>query len=167
MAVLSARGVAQRLVKIQKLSSLYLQEVEELRKDAIRTTVDNLYRRWRQYMKNGGELSFLEWLVELKHFEDTFLKRNGVPLKRKWAFGYFNFLTRKELTLADDTDNLWMFEALEDAINAKHNDTEWVVQVETVIRDGIYSYRLKDGVAFMFGKVERPVLDIQLNLEII
>src|SRR5690606_6769548 len=104
MAVMTARSVAERLVKIQKLSSLYHQEVEGLRKDAVKTTVNTLWRRYKQHQKREESMPFLDWLVSKEHLERTFwhlTTGTGLPTRRRWAIGYFRFLDRKELTLAD------------------------------------------------------------------
>jgi hypothetical protein len=158
MAVMTARSIARRLVNISHLSSLYHQAVEDMRRDAVNTTVNTLWNRYRSHQKREEPRSFVDWLVEKQHLENTFWHRTtgtGVATRRRWAFGYFRFLTRKELTLADDPSNLWMFDALEAKINSKHDDLDWVIVVETVNRDGIPRYRLQPGVSFMFGKVER------------
>ena len=46
VAVLTARAVAKRLVRIQKLNSLYREEVETMRTDTVKTTVNALWRRY-------------------------------------------------------------------------------------------------------------------------
>lgn len=165
MAVMTARGVAKRLTSVQKLKVLYMDAVAALREDAIKTTVGTLWRRYNEHKRRAlrsGEESFpefLDWLTQLKHLERTFWHKStgaGLATRRKWAFGYYNFLTRKELTLADDPDNLWIFAALEAAINAKLGDSDWVVHVEAVTRKAIPKERLKEGTTFMFGRVELP-----------
>lgn|GEM_PF-5355733 len=164
MAVMTARPIARRLVNIQHLSSLYHQAVEEMRRDAVNTTVNTLWNRYRQHQKREEPRSFVDWLVSKEHLENTFWHATtgtGLPTRRRWAIGYFKFLTRKELTLADDPSNLWMFDALEAKINSKHQDPNWVIVVETVQRDGIPRYNLQPGVSFMFGKVERPKQDTE------
>jgi len=169
MAVGAARGIATRLVKIQKLSSLYHQEVAEFRVDAIKATAGNLWRRYneekRRVLRREEKMPpFLDWLVSVKQMERTFWHVKGgmsLPTRRKWAIGYYKFLTRKELTLADDPSNLWVFDALETALNAKHNDPDWIIVVETVTREAIPRYRLDEGVSFMFGKIERPAPEVE------
>lgn len=160
MAVMTARSIARRLVNVQYLSSLYHQAVEELRRDTVKTTVDTLWRRYKTHQTKYREepRSFVEWLVWKEHLENTFwhvTTGSSLPTRRGWAIRYHRFLTRKELTLADDPDNLWVFDALQDAINAKHDDPEWLVTVEAVEREGIPRYHLPPGVSFAFGKVER------------
>ncbi|HWT40509.1 MAG TPA: hypothetical protein VN081_04575 [Dongiaceae bacterium] len=155
---MTAREVARELVNIQHLTSLYLQAVANMRAKAVKTLVDNLWRRYRAHQKREDARSFVEWLVWKQHFEETFWhvgSGTGQATRRRWAFGYFNFFIRKELTLADDPNNLWMFDALERALNDKAGDPDWLITVETVNRDAIPRYQLKAGVAFMFGKVER------------
>ena len=160
MAVLSARAVAKRLVRIQKLSSLYHEEVDTMRADTVKTTVNALWRRYREYKRRTKtEPTFVEWLVKSKHFESTFWKSNGLATRRRWAIQYLNFLVRKELTLADDPQNLWLFDAIEDAINAKHNDPDWIIGIETVTRKAIPRYRLKEGSAISFVRLQRPAPD--------
>ncbi len=160
MAVLSARAVAKRLVRIQKLSSLYHEEVDTMRADTVKTTVNALWRRYREYKRRTKtEPTFVEWLVKSKHFENTFWKSNGLATRRRWAIQYLNFLVRKELTLADDPQNLWLFDAIEDAINAKHNDPDWIIGIETVPRKAIPRYRLKEGSAISFVRLQRPAPD--------
>lgn len=93
MAVLSARAVAKRLVRIQKLSSLYHEEVDTMRADTVKTTVNALWRRYREYKRRTKtEPTFVEWLVKSKHFESTFWKSNGLATRRRWAIQYLNFL---------------------------------------------------------------------------
>lgn len=161
MAVMTARPIARRLVNIQHLTSLYHHAVEELRRDAVKTTVNALWRRYMEHQKKGEEpRSFIDWLVWKEHFEATFWHRTtgaGPATRRRWAIGYLKFLTRKELTLADDPYNLWVFDALEEALNAKNDDPDWVITVETVERDAMPRYRLKAGSALMFIKTERSV----------
>lgn len=160
MAVLSARAVAKRLVRIQKLSSLYHEEVDTMRADTVKTTVNALWRRYREYKRRTKtEPTLVEWLVKSKHFESTFWKSNGLATRRRWAIQYLNFLVRKELTLADDPQNLWLFDAIEDAINAKHNDPDWIIGIETVPRKAIPRYRLKEGSAISFVRLQRPAPD--------
>lgn len=157
MAVLTARAIAKRLVRIQKLRSLYYEEVEAMRADAVKTTVDALWRRYGDFKRRTKtNPSFVDWLVKQKHLERTFWSSNGQATRRRWAIQYFDFLNRKELTLADDPSNLWMFEALEGAINAKHDDPDYVIVVDAVPRKAIPRYRLKEGVSFMFRKIDRP-----------
>lgn len=160
MAVITVRSVARRLVNIQHLSSLYHQAVVEMRNEAVKTTVNTLWRRYKQHQKREDPRSFVEWLVAKQHLEATFwhvTTGTALATRRRWAIGYYKFLTRKELTLADDPENLWVFDALESAINAKHDEPDWIIVVEAVERGAIERYRLKAGVSFMFGKVERPV----------
>ena len=162
MAVMAARSVAERLVKIQKLSSLYHQEVEGLRRDAIKTTVNALWRRYRQQLRQGENLYFLDWLADRERLEHTFRAGtggHGIIARRKWAIAYYKFLTRKELTFADDVENTWMFEALEEAINAKHDDPNWVIYVEAEVLPELVGAKQLSGSSFMFGKVERPTPD--------
>ena len=157
MAVLTARAIAKRLVRIQKLNSLYHEEVETMRADAVKTTVNALWRRYGEFKRRTKtNPSFVNWLVRQKHLEQTFWRSNGQPTRRRWAIQYFNFLTRKELTLADDPSNTWVFEALEAAINAKHNDPDYIIVVDAVPRKAIPRYRLKEGTSFLFRKVDRP-----------
>ena len=160
MAVMAARNVAKRLVSIQRLGALYHQAVEELRHDAVKTTVGTLYNRYKDWCKREGEdKSFAEWLILKKDLEATFNFANGHPTRRRWAFGYFSFLTRKELTLADDRSNLWIFDALEEAINVRHDDPKYVVIVEVVQLDGFPRYNLKPGASLRFLEAERKSLE--------
>ena len=157
VAVLTARAVAKRLVRIQKLNSLYREEVETMRTDTVKTTVNALWRRYGEFKRRTQtEPSFVDWLVASKHFERTFWKTNGIATRRRWSIQYLNFLTRKELTFADDPENLWLFDAVEAAINAKHNDPDWLVVIETVTRKAIPRYRLKEGSAIIFVRFLRP-----------
>ena len=130
VAVLTARAVAKRLVRIQKLNSLYREEVETMRTDTVKTTVNALWRRYGEFKRRTQtEPSFVDWLVASKHFERTF---------------------------ADDPENLWLFDAVEAAINAKHNDPDWLIVIETVTRKAIPRYRLKEGSAISFVRFRRP-----------
>jgi hypothetical protein len=157
MVVLTARAVAERLVRIKKLSSLYREEVEIMRADTVKTTVNALWRRYREFKKRSEtDPSFVEWLVSCEHFEDTFWKSNGVATRRRWSIQYLNFLVRKELTFADDPESLWLFDAVEVAINARHRDPDWIIVIETEDREAIPRYRLKEGAAIRFEKRERP-----------
>lgn len=154
MAVLSARSVAEELVLIQHLSSAYHQAVENLRRKAIKTTVDTLWRRYKQHQKREEPRSFIEWLGWKGNFESTYWYVNtegtGLPTRRRWAIRYLSFLTRKELTLADDPYNIWIFEALEQAIVQKQDDPSLQLIIESVPREGIERYRLKPGDALRF-----------------
>ena len=160
MAVLTARTVAKRLVRIQKQSSLYREEVEGMRADTVKTTVNALWRRYGEFKKRTQtEPSFVDWRVARKHFERTFWKSNGIATRRRWSIQYLNFLTRKELTFADDPENLWLFDAVEAAINAKHNDPDWLIVIEIVPRKAIARYNLKEGAAISFVRFRRPAPD--------
>lgn len=164
MAVLTARAVAKRLVRIQKLSSLYHEEVEMMRADTVKTTVNALWRRYRQFKKHSKtEPSFVEWLESCVHFEETFSNANGLATRRRWSIQYLNFLVRKELTFADDPGNLWFLDAVEVAINAKHRDPDWIIVVETEVREAIPRYRLKEGAAIRFTKRARPAAEEEGN----
>ncbi len=157
MAVLTARAVAERLVRIKKLSSLYHEEVAQMRIDAVTTTVNALWRRYVVYKRRSQtNPTFIDWLADKKHFEETYWPSTSLPARRRWAFQYFNFLTRKEITLGDDPSNNWMFGALERAINAKHDDPNWVVVVEAVPRNAIPRYQVKEGTSFTFSLRLRP-----------
>jgi hypothetical protein len=164
MAVGAARGIAMRLRKIQRLESLYHEEVEELRADAIKATADNLWRRYSQECSRAKKreelvLSYLDWLVTMEHMEQTFRHDSrgmSLPVRRGWAIRYYNFLTHKQLTLADDPSNLWVIDALQRAINDRNSDPDWIVVVETVIRKSIQPRLKEEGVSFMFVKVQRP-----------
>ena len=160
MAVMSARFVAQRLLNVRRLSGLYHDAVEELRRDAVRTTVNALWRRYKQHQKLEEPRSFVEWLVSKQHFEATFWQGSHIGTRRRWAFRYYALLTRKELTLADDPDNLWVFDALQRALDNKNLDPNWEITVEAVTREGVESHAVLPGVAFMFGKVERSMLQL-------
>jgi hypothetical protein len=159
MAVLSARSVAVRLVKIQKLSSLYHQEVLEMRRDAVKTTVDALWRRYRAHQKKGEEWrTFVDWLSIRIHLENTFWHRGtgaSLATRRDWALRYFAFLTRKELTLADDPTNRWVIDALEEAINVKAHDEEYSIVVQTSIRHENKSQGIRGGVSFSFVRSDQ------------
>ena len=98
VAVLTARAVAKRLVRIQKLNSLYREEVETMRTDTVKTTVNALWRRYGEFKRRTQtEPSFVDWLVASKHFERTFWKTNGIATRRRWSIQYLNFLTRKAI----------------------------------------------------------------------
>jgi hypothetical protein len=160
VTVLNARTVANRLVRIQKLKSLYEEEVAMMRADAVKTTVTALWRRFNEFKKRTKTSpSFVDWLVEHAHLEETFSKANSLPTRRRWAIQYFNFLTRKELTLADDPDNMWMYDALEVAINAKHDEPNWIIAIEGVHRDALPQSGVKEGASFKFGKSDCTTKD--------
>lgn len=153
MAVLSARSVAEELVLIQHLSSAYQQAVDNLRRNAIKTTVNALWRRYRDHQKREEPRSFIEWLAWKEHFESTFwhvTTGTGLATRRRWAIRYLSFLTRKELTLADDPHNVWILGAFEQAVREKQDDAKLELTIESVPREGIERYRLKPGDALRF-----------------
>jgi hypothetical protein len=171
MAVGAARVIATRRRKIKRLKSLYREEVEEFRADAIKATADNLWRRYKQECRRAALrkepiLSYLDWLVSMEHMEQTFRHDSrgmSLSVRRKWSVGYFNFLTHEELTLADDPSNVWVIDALQRAINDRIIDPDWYVVVETAIRKAIKPWLKEEGVSFMFVKVLRPTQERDLD----
>lgn len=156
MAVMSARSIAVRLVDIQRVNSLHLRLVEEMRREAVRITVNLLWRRYKDHQKREKSRTFGEWLAFKKDLEKTFWHKTtgaSLPVRRRWAFQYFNFLTRKELTLGDDPLNMWMLEALEEELNRKANHPGYRIRVEAKSYRAIPSHRLKEGTSFAFEYV--------------
>jgi hypothetical protein len=102
----------------------------------------------------------------MEQMEQTFRHDSrgmSLPVRRGWAIRYYNFLTRKELTLADDPTNQWVFDALQRAINDRNSDPDWIVVVETVICKAIKPRLKEDGVSFVFVKVQRPAQERDLD----
>jgi hypothetical protein len=171
MVALSARGIAKRIIKIRMISKLYHDGVAELRADAVKATADNLWRRYSQECSRAKKreepvMTYLDWLVSMEHMEQTFRHDNrgmSLSVRRMWSISYFNFLTQKDLTLADDPNNLWVIDALQRAINDRIIDPDWYVVVETVTREAIRPHVRKDGVSFMFVKVQRPTQERDLD----
>jgi len=171
MAVGAARSIATRLQKIRRLSSLYHDEVTEFRADAVKATADNLWRRYTQDCRRRRRLeepvlSYLDWLVSMAHMERTFWHKNGgmsLSVRRRWAIDYYNFLTRKELTFADDPENVWVIDALKRALNDRNDNPDWMIDVETVTLRAIGKHVKKDGVSFIFVKVYRPASERNLE----
>lgn len=165
VAAFTARDLAGRLVQIQRASSVHRTLTVAMRREAVKTVVETLWRRYQRYSrrKSFKQATFLEWLCREEHMENTFWHGDGAGLslavRRRMAIRYHDFFFRKELSLNMNEGEIaacWAFTALGAALNMKQPDDRFIVEVTGVIRDPIVSRGLKDpGDAFLFFKSNR------------
>lgn len=161
----TARGIAERLVQIQKLESVRRAMIIAMRRDAVKTTADTLWRRYKTYLKRDSfeKVTFIEWLDNEHFMENTFWHGTGAGLslgtRRKMAIRYLNFFYRKELYLEKPEDvytGAWARTALEAALNMKQPSMTWMIVVDEEPREAIPSQGLRSGGdTFTFFKKKR------------
>lgn len=165
MAKVTAREVAQRLVDIQRVRGLYLHLVTSLRDEAIKSTAEALVRRYHAHQKRQQKLypdmpeqPFHLWLAHKVDLEHTFWHRGtgaSLPVRRRWAIQYYEFLTRKELTFDDDPMNLWVAPALEAELNRRAQYPDCMIVAEVKSYPAIPSRKVKEGNSFHFSLKKR------------
>lgn len=167
VAAFTARDLAGRLAQIQKASSVHRTLVVAMRRDAVKTVVDTLWRRYQRYRKRESfeEATLLEWLCREEHMEDTFWHGDGAGLslavRRRMAIRYHDFFFRKELSLdmaGGDITACWAFTAIPAALNLKQSGGKYAIAMTNAIRDAIPSHGLvKPGDAFLFYEASQSL----------
>lgn len=152
-----ARKVVRRLLRVRYLKEMYLDEVQALRDDAVAAMTRSLYKRYVTSQKRAEkEMPYVDWLCEKKTFENTFADRYQTSQRRSWALRYYQFFTSDQITLSDDPENKWMYEALEEAIDMQHADPDWCIMVEpNSVEAGKVDAKIKGGTVFSFTRIPR------------